>query len=125
MQFFGFCGSKHLIIYSRIFCKALTPFLGANWRLQFRKNISGFRDGNEFKGATLAKPKAITKEIHSTTFNVLVDISFLENNFSTTELLLLLQHNINFHVLLQTEVHEICKMLHPRNVSKYSTTFLI
>ena len=55
-------------------------------------------------GATIAKPKAITKEIHSTTFNVLVDISFLENNFSTTELLLLLKHNINFHLLLQTEV---------------------
>ena len=56
-------------------------------------------------GATIAKPKAITKEIHSTTFNVLVDISFLENNFSTTELLLLLKHNINFHLLLQTEVY--------------------
>ena len=34
---------------SRIFCKALTPFLGANCRLQFRKNISGFRDENEFR----------------------------------------------------------------------------
>ena len=54
-------------------------------------------------GATIAKPKAITKEIHSTTFNVLVDISFLENNFSTTELLLLLKHNINFYLLFQTE----------------------
>ena len=66
-------------------------------------------------GATIAKPKAITKEIHSTTFNVLVDISFLENNFSTTELLLLLKHNINFHLLLQTEV-SLCKMLHLGNV---------
>ena len=67
-------------------------------------------------GATIAKPKAITKEIHSTTFNVLVDISFLENNFNTTELLLLLKHNINFHLLLQTEV-SLCKMLHLGNVN--------